>query len=233
MQSPISTPGRSGPGQSSNVRIPNPGEPITRNFRAITQLASAVAGQASGLQTLKDQIAAGAQAVRPLAELHPFKIYQLPGFLRPDGENPASDWLQFRVRAGRVLESDALGTDGEFNPLANADPDSEYLPLDESDISVPIACPQFWFWLEIGQNDSGHTEAIVRYGPEPDASSYNDEWETENPWTGFPMPDAAHVPIGWVDTLTHASAYTPIIRQLLRTDLAGGTGGATKPVWQT
>jgi hypothetical protein len=44
-------------------------------------------------------------------------------------------------------------------------------------------------------------------------------WETSNPWTSFPKPDAQHIPIGWVDTSTQAANLTPIVRQLLRTDV--------------
>ena len=226
MQTPLSVPGRSGPTQTSNVRVPAPGDDVRRNWISVAQTASALSGQANGLQALKDQVNALKYISRRLVELHPFKIYQLPSLLRVNGGDPAVDWRKFRVRAGRVLETDADGTDSDSDSRPDTDPDSEYLPLDNGlDISVPTGTPSFWFWLEIGQDEDSTTTAIVRYGPNPSADSYTDSgnpdnsWDTDNPWTNFPKPDSGHVPIGWVDTATNASSYTPIIRQYLRTDL--------------
>lgn len=217
METPLSTPGRSGPGLSSNVKPPQPGEPIRNNWRAIVNLASAASGTSAGLQTLKDLVAAQPHASRSLVNLFPFAIYQIPSFLRvtPD---PATDWLKFRIRAGRVMETNADGTDSDFDATPDSDPDSEYIPLGDGDINVPTGTAKFWFWLEIGDDD-GTTTAIVRYGPDPTAESYSDEWETDNPWDIAPRPDGSHVPIGWVDTLTNQASRTPIVRQYLRSDL--------------
>ncbi len=225
MQTPLSAPGRSGPTQSSNVRVPSAGEDARRNWISLAQTASALAGQAGGLQSLKDQVNALKYISRALIDLHPFKIYQLPSLLRANGGDPATDWRKFRVRAGRVLETDADGTDADADPTINADPDSERVPLNNIDISVPSGTANFWFWLEISVDEDSATTAVVRYGPDPTVSTYTDganpdnSWDTDNPWTNFPKPDSGHVPIGWVDTATAASSNTPIVRQYLRADL--------------
>lgn len=231
MQSPVSAPGRGGITSTSSIRVPAPGEDVSRNWTSIAQVASAVVSVAAGLQGFRDEFTARQPVSQRLIELHPFKIYRLPSYLRTTSD-PTMDWRRFRVRAGRVLAADATGTDAAFDPAPNANPDSEYVPMVSKEILAPINVAQFWFWLEVG---SGGTTAVVRYGPTPTASSYSDgpnSWTSANPWTLAPVPDSAHIPIGWVDTKSQQASYTAVIRQLLRADLVGGVGGgSTFPVW--
>ena len=216
MQTPFSAPGRCGLGASSNVKVPGAGGDVRRNWQAISQLASAVAGQAGASADLQSKLANLKMIARRLDELHPFKLYQIPSVLRvtPD---PATDWRKFLVRAGRVMETDASGTDA-----VDSDPDSEIYPAAPVEITMPENTSKFWFWLEIGSG--GTTTAVVRYGPDPTAASYGSVWTSTNPWTGAPVPDAQHIPIGWVDTNTHKDELRATVRQLLRADLVGGTG---------
>lgn len=139
---------------------------------------------------------------------HPFKIYQV--YSQPP--DPANDWLRFRVRAGRVLESDATGTDG-----ANADPDAEDLQAADASeyITLTEGVAAFWIWLELGTASGGATTAVVRYSATPATAG------TGNPngWSSCPKPDATHIPIGWVDTLTYKSDKRCVIRQMLKADV--------------
>lgn len=144
---------------------------------------------------------------------HPFKIYQV--FSTP--ADPQNDWLRFRVRAGRVMESDATGTDG-----ANADPDAEELQAADTStyITVESGVEKYYFWLDIAE--AGVTTAAVRHAADPATVGPG------NPvaWSTYPKPDSTHVPIGWVDTLTHQADKVVVIRQLLREDvIAVGKSG--------
>jgi hypothetical protein len=165
------------------------------------------------------------------AEFHPFKLYQLPQMYR-DGTDPQTDWRRWRVRAGRVMEVNAIGTDG-----LNDNPDQETYPLQGvdspalADYLVPANVAQFWFWVEIGQDESGARTAVVRYHTDPTQASYDggefaaQAWgPSDNPWSSFPKPDAQHVPIGWVDTSSQGGDLTAVVRQLLRTDVRRSSG---------
>lgn len=221
MQTAYNAPGRSGPGASSNVRVPMPGGDARRNWIATAQLASALAGQTNGLQNLRDQLATLKQIARRLDTLHPFKIYQLPDVLRVT-PNPATDWLKFLIRAGNVLGTNATGTDAQ-----DTDPDAEIYPPTATDITVPAKTAKYWFWLEI---DTGATPvtAIVRHGTDPTDDSYAIPWDTD---PDNPVPDANHITIGCIDTLTHAADCTPIVRQLLREDIVSvGSSAPTRMV---
>lgn len=196
-----------------------PGEDSRKNWRSINQLELSRRFHAQ-LLGISSTIEADAENT-PIAQqwssrLHPFKIYQLPWHLRT-GEPTAADWRKIRVRAGRVLESDATGTDGH-----DVDPDSEEFPT-ASDITVPEDEAEFWVWLEIDTVEDT-TTAVVRYGTDPTAEAYGD-WTTEKPWTDFPKLDGSHVPIAKIDSATNADNKTLLVRQYLRTDIisAGGT----------
>ena len=206
------SPGASGLTRSTYVRLPSPGGKVSQNWQAIGQVASAANAHSADIAALQGAFANQKHRSKYLDTLHPFKLYQLPSVLRTS-PNPATDWLKFIVRAGRVLDVDATGTD-----TINADPDSEQYPTSPAEIAIPAdTTGKFWFWLEIGST-SGATTAKVRYGPTPTAASY-DTWTTTNPWLLAPFPDPLHVPIGWVDVHTNFATHYPIVRQLLRSDL--------------
>ena len=171
--------------------------------------------------------------------LFPFKIYQRPWGLWSEDEDFSKLWRTYRVRAGRVMETDATGTDADSDPVCNADPDALYYPLVAPEILVPTATAKFWFWLELGFDEEGST-TVVRYGPDPTAESYTPSEDgdttaawgpTDNPWTAAPVPNSTHIPIGWVDTSTDGSIMKAWARQLLRADVVqvGGGGGGTCP----
>lgn len=162
--------------------------------------------------------------------LHPFKIYQPPWEL-VDGVDWSTFWRTFRIRAGRVMESDATGTDAATDSVPNGDPDALYYPSGTVDIRVPAATAIFWFWLEISVDGGGNTSAVVRYGIDPTADHYTPGggdptpgWTSTNPWAAVPISDDAHVPIGTVDTNTHANELRAAVRQLLRSDWIRNTG---------
>jgi hypothetical protein len=135
---------------------------------------------------------------------HPFKLYQV--YSSPP--DPDTDWLKFRVRAGRVLGTDAAGTDGK-----NANPDAEELQSADTSTFTTITAGEaaFWFWLEIAAG-----AGTVHSSADP----------TEDGWDTCPFPDEHHIPIARVDTLTHQADKVAVIRQYLRADLTSiGTGG--------
>lgn len=209
MRGSFSAPGVSGPSSGSVVRPPARGGDARRNWLAVAQLSGRLSGLVGGLQTVDDRVSAMKRGGLVLADLHPFKIYNLPSVLRTTPA-PETDWLLFRVRAGRVMSTNALNTDG-----ADSDPDVEDFP-DVTDVEVPSGTASFWFWLEING-----TVPTVRWGPTPTASSFSGTpaWTSTNPWTSFPTVDSAHVPIGWVDSQTDAANKVAHVRQILRTDL--------------
>ena len=160
---------------------------------------------------------------RKLIELHPFRIYTLPDVLRAEPD-PETDWRKFIVRAGRVMETDAEGTDGYDD-----DPDSEFIPdtaEEYAEITVPEGEEEYWFWLEI-DTSATPTTAVVRYGPTPTASTGpgTSSWTSTNPWTSAPVPDSDHIPIGKVDTSIESDTHTAVIRQYLRADIVTVGGG--------
>ena len=230
MQTQVNAPGRSGAGLSSTVTVPKPGGDMRRNWVGLAQVASALKGQADATQALRGQLAVAKQMGRRLDILHPFKLYQLPDVLRV-AQDADTDWRKFIVRAGNVMGVDATGTDG-----INADPDSEEYPTESAEILVPEAAAKFWFWLELVSGEI--TEVLVRYGSDPTAESYTPAegdpttaWTSTNAWSGVPVPDSAHIPIGWVDTDTFLAERSAVVRQLLRADMVqvGGGGSGTCP----
>jgi len=198
-------------------------EPAGLDYLRVNQVVAEAAFVRNEVAQLRGQ--AGRPGPFSPAVLHPFKLYQLPSMYR-QAHDPATDWLRWRVRAGRVLETDAAGTDG-----IDTDPDSESYPDSAPDIIIPSGIAKFWFWIEIGMDSFGATTAQVFYGDNPKVSRYPADgdalWTSDNPWTSFPVPDANHVPVGWIDTATNAGNKQAVVRQLLRTDLeqVGGGGG--------
>ncbi len=187
-----------------------------------TELQSA-RGAATDLQA---RVEAASDKMDAAGDFFPFRIYQV--FSQP--LDPPHDWRRYKVRAGRVKETVASGTDS-----TDSNPDAEdllyYDPAHPNYITVADSTPQFWFWLEIGADGSGNTTAAVRFGPDPTVSTYSDgttSWTSTNPWSGFPVPDSAHAPIGWVDTQTKHADKIAIVRQLLRNDLVFTGGGGTE-----
>ena len=198
-----------------------------RNWQRINEVSGTAAEARNHASQLRCR---DARAGMDAAEiLHPFKIYQRPWELIETDEDFSVFWRTFRVRAGRVMEVDATGTDAGTDAIPNADPDALYYPTTAPEIRVPEATAQFWFWLEVGTGS-----AVVRYGPDPTAASYTPaggdptaSWTSTNAWSSAPTPDRAHIPIGWVDTNTNAATLQATIRQLLRGDVeqVGGSGG--------
>ncbi len=142
----------------------------------------------------------------------PFRLYQLPYYLRA-APDPAADWLKFRVRGGYVSSLQATGTDGALDPDDETYPD--ILNVGAFEILLPANIPKVWIWLEISA-----TTAVVKWG-DP-ASGLGDDpggAPIDQGWTSYPVPDAAHVPIGYVNTQTQIAQQISIPRQLLRTDI--------------
>jgi hypothetical protein len=197
-----------------------PGGDIREDWRSINQLEAQRRALATDLAIAQDQIN-NLRVSSARGPIHPFKIYQLPWNLRT-GTPAASDWRKVRVRAGRVLETDASGTDGASNPDAQLFPATGAAGCTE--ITVPADTAAFWFWLEIGSS-AGSTTAIVRYHTNPIASSFDgggvpaQAWTSSSPWTDYPHIDASHVPIGVVDSNSRKTDFLLLIRQFVRTDL--------------
>jgi len=138
-----------------------------------------------------------------LTGMHPFKIYQVPPHLR--SSVTADDWRKVRVRAGTYGHLDvATGTDDVEWPDQGEFPDI-------ADITVPQDEPRYYFWVE---HNAGTVQ--VKHGTDPAA----------NGWTEFPVQDADHIPIGYVDTQTRAADKEIIVRQILRTDILNPSPGA-------
>jgi hypothetical protein len=209
------------------------GQRAVRDWVAHNLLAAGHQFGDTQLQDAKSRIDGIRETMDGRDRWFPFRIYQVV-------TNPpeADDWLRFRVHAGRVFESDAIGTDED---LGNADPDQECLIAAEDAvyITVPANCAKFWLWLEIGES-GGTTTAVVRYGDVPSASQYPASpamalWTSSDPWTAAAKPDSTHIPIGWIDTQTDLTNKRAIIRQLRRSDVTqvgGGTSAAAEQVFR-
>jgi hypothetical protein len=210
----------SGPAAGAVIRPPSRLADIRRHWLPLSQIAAGLSRLNASAQLTSDQLAALKRAGTWLGEMHPFKIYQYPAVLRADETSLDDWWRMFLVRAGRVLESDATGTDE-----IDAEPDTDSFPfgasLTDNEITVPENLPQFWFWLEI--TSGSPTAAVVRYSDSPTDSSYDDSvnpaWTSTDPWSTWPVPDDTHVPIGYVDTQTRLTEKVALVRQFLRADL--------------
>ena len=214
MPSPLTSPGVSGPNALTRFRAPVPGERIDKNWRGIQNVAKALATLSTGLQSVRSQLDAFIKrSLKPnYLAFHPFKIYQLPQTHR-DTPAPSTDWLKFRVRAGRVIVSDVTAVDvsGTGMDGYNLDPDSDFIPtVSVTDITVSSGVEAHWFWIELSTSGSSPT-ATLKNGATPTSAG----------WTSFPNLDGLHIPIGFVDTDTDSDNQQAIIRQLLRTDLIG------------
>jgi hypothetical protein len=206
------------------------GQPIARQFKRLNGLNARTDAASQEVINLRHRTEGGrAQFVADV--YHPFKLYQLPIEYR-DTPDANTDWRRFVVRAGRVFESDATGTD-----LEDTNPDAETIGAADNEILVPNATPKFWFWLELGADAYGVTTAVVRYSATPNANAYTDginpSWTSDAPWSGAPKPDRSHVPIAWVDTDTDNAVHVAHVRQLLRADVmtVGGSGMTFRGEW--
>jgi hypothetical protein len=155
---------------------------------------------------------------------HPFKLYQFSNILRDD-RDADEDWRKFLVRSGLVFLDDANGLLPSGTDEVDF-PDSDTLAdlgaVDE--ILVPAATAKYWFWIEIADDNSN---AAIRHAADPTVfhATFN-----PNPWDDFPDMDGFHIPIGYVDTNTNASEKIALVRQFVRTDLVGVSGGSDCPV---
>ena len=173
------------------------GQSLNRQWRVVNQQAGA--GQFTRHEGINVQHTLAGMRHPGIAKtpMFPFRLYRIPMWYRTSPD-PATDWLKFCVRAGKVFinfaEFDATLTDG-----ADACPDGPYLPLESgagvNEVAVASGTAKYWFWLAI---DS--TGAEVDHGATPPA------WGT------------GYVPIGWVDT-TNTTDKIAIVRQIVRTDL--------------
>ena len=223
------------------------GQSTARDWQQINKLSADHSHAAQSAAVSRTRIEGVIAPADISSGFHPFKLYQLPRYWRlPEDVKTETDWRTFRVRAGMVLGAYASGTDQQDDL-----PDDEILdPTITCDIIAPDDNDQFWFWLELGTDGSGNPTATVRYAPDAaditdptelqsttKSTDYDDgvnpAWTSTNPWTTAPIPDATHIPIGWIDANTNASTFTPIVRQLLRADIVtkggGGGGGASGP----
>jgi hypothetical protein len=184
------------------------GQDARRNWRRINELDAALARTDRAVEAQGIELAGmGRLAAYQGLGLHPFRLYRLT--LRRVGWSGGAEWRTFRVRAGRVMGTDVTsGTDGVADPDGGVKPDGPF------DVVVPENCPRYWFWLDLSGTP------MVRHGEDPAQAG----------WSGFPEPDAEHVPIGWVDTRSKAAEGTAVVRQFLRGDLvvAGGGGAEIK-----
>lgn len=174
------------------------GQPIARAFRSVNAIGSQLASAQTEIINLRHATTASGSRVIGADAHHPFQIYQIPGAYR---ETPdATDWRKVQVRTGAVFsggtEIEVTGTDGV------ADPDSEVVGQPATDILCDADTAKYWFWVAI----SGTTASV-------------DSGATAPAW------DSSHIPIGYVDTLTHAADHQVIIRQMLRGDVLTVAGG--------
>ena len=149
---------------------------------------------------------------------YPFKIYSFPSGWRANA-NISSDWLKFRVHAGRyqgVLVSNTDAHDNDPNGATYPQFPDDDAPLAESDctdIVLAANTAQTWFWVDV----SNAAAPTVRHSAHP----------PNNGWSNFPNVDSTHVPIGWVDTQFDQANSNPVIRQLVRTDISSAGGGGS------
>jgi hypothetical protein len=178
--------------------------------------------------------------------MHPFKIYQLPQKYRASANVPPNPWRTFRVRNGLLLTGTATGITPTGTDMVDQPYDNVFITKKDGtrlsnnwnvaapnsiDIEVPDNLSTFWFWIELS---SDGLTAVIRYGNDPTVSSYSDgvnvTWISTNPWSNYPNLDSAHIPLGFVDTLSGHSKKTAFVRQYWRTDILSGAGGEPCPM---
>jgi hypothetical protein len=178
--------------------------PAGQNWRTINDLAAAQSRhrrESVAFNHLLSPELRGRELSRGRA--HPFQIYQV--YSVP--EAPSTDWRTFRVRSGRVclLTADGFlpdGTDeahdpyGEVDPLHNEDLDEYVVPSGEG---------FHWFWITLTIPDSGEITGEISHSSTPE----------DEGWDSFPDFDGKHIPIGYVDTSTHAADKVADVFQLL------------------
>lgn len=159
----------------------------------------------------------------------PFKIYTFPSVWRA-APNPATDWLKFRVHAGRYQGVIVAGTDTHDEDPTAAGYTGDFPALDFAlgendvvDLILPAGTQQYWFWIDA----TNAAAPVLKSGAVAQAINGNQGDPKALGWTSFPTPDAQHIPIGWVDTLTGQADKNPFVRQYVSTDLFQGGGGGS------
>jgi hypothetical protein len=223
---PIPIPITTAPREFSSLRsMRDKGSPSTQ-WKEQIDYAKQINSLTQFVKVLWDQV----QKIRQPSvyiDQHPFKIYSIPPMLYPSDTEKSGSWRTFKVRGGCVLtdivspSSIVFGTDNEDYP----DHQSYNIPVEQNAIVVPLASPQYWFWIEKlipPQTNTG--SYILRHGENPaSVSTFN-----PNPWINFPSSSNNHIPIGFVDTNTSGSAGIAYVRQYLRNDvLSTGTSSGS------
>jgi hypothetical protein len=207
------------------------GERSSRDWQHINDLAGNARYSRDQVINLRHQVTALQEPALDAAFMFPFRIYSFPICWRAAG-NYTTDWLKFRVHAGRYMGVIVTGTDcadvdpgGTNYPTAMADADAPPKESDVTDIAIPAGTQQFWFWIDV----SNAAIPVIKYGFTGSSAGAGAGGDPVlQGWTTFPTADGSHAPVGWVDVLTHATDSSAIIRQLIRTDvIAGGGSGAT------
>lgn len=230
MKSPFTVSQGSSVGASSYFRGMKPGDDIRRSWRDVAQVAHGLSRTNAAVQAVLDQVNGARKALGLVDQMHPFRLYNLPGILRVESD-PEIDWRRFRVRAGKVIFDnangvDATGTDGQDNDPYGWGFDN----LPGTDIEVPEDEERWWFWLDFSFSEETGWGAVVRNYSDPAATAE----ANPSPWASFPVLDGRHIPLGYVDTKTRLDERTAIVRQYVFTDLMFGPifevcdNGATK-----
>lgn len=199
------------------LQTPEKGGLVEKNWTYIKAAIDRQAEMAAQMDNLRQEVVALRRMVKSgLFDMFPFRIYQLPFFLRASPDD--DDWLKFRVRGGRVGDLEVDDTDGETIPDLDTYPDM-------TDIVVDTGVDAHYFWIELSDPSDVKT-ATLKNGEDPNSAG----------WDDFPDTDGRFILIGYVDTATRESEKIAIIRQLLRTDILKGietfdcTGGTETPV---
>lgn len=175
------------------------GQDVRRDWRTINQVVEAAN---------KSRLVQAPQK-RPLDSallMHPFKLYQLPGFLRSTSDL-ATDWCKFIVRGGRVNSVSATGTDGETYPDDETWGGPDIAATLATEITVPAGTTQWNVWLKIARD---LTTAEVQNAIAPGVGTF----------VAFDTADGyLQIPIGWIDTSTEQASKQAKVRQILRGDV--------------
>ena len=140
------------------------------------------------------------------SRLHPFRIYQVPYVFQVTNINDPTQWRQFRVRTGYVYPQGAApfiptGTDAVLNPDIETYLDKPTTAA-ASQFTADNNVLQYWVWIDVADKVIRHSASPARLG-----------------WTAFPSADAAHIPIGFIDTQTFNAQGIANVRQLVRSDI--------------
>lgn len=228
-------------GERSGLTSPREPNSLYRNW-AYTQQASIGTSDASSTGRSLISRVSGFVPRGTTARMHPFKIYQVPVWMRGMPTDPNNYgtltqdkwWRCFRVRAGWFMGTDCTATDAE-----DANPDMDSWPPATYDILVPDNTAAFYFWLET-DTATRSPAAVVRWGEVADAnagsytsSEYSaNDWSGGTPWDTAPDPDSNHILLAKVDTNSFDGFAQ--VRQYVREDIetAGGSSGSTCKIFQ-